>query len=72
MKKNIPKTEGKTFSEQELQTIAQKIIDAGYPQKTRELAQTYLDEAEKHLQGFSGTYKTMLAEAITYIKERKK
>lgn len=70
--RNIPKTEGKTFSEQELQTIAQKIIDAGYPQKTRELAQTYLDEAEKHLQGFSGTYKTMLTEAITYIKERNK
>lgn len=60
------------FSEEELKTISQKIIAAKFPEKTRELAQSYLDKAKENIAGFSGSYANMLSEAITYIKERNK
>lgn len=60
------------FSAEELAAITQNIIDAGYPQKTRELAQTYLDKAKACLLAFSGPYKTMLEEAVSYVQNRSK
>lgn len=60
------------FTEDELKSICQKIIDAKFPEKTRELAQMYLDKAKESITSFSGTYKNMLTEAITFIKERNK
>lgn len=60
------------FSEEELRAVSQKIIAAKFPEKTRELAQAYLDKAKQNIADFSGRYAVMLTEAITYIKERKK
>ena len=60
------------FSEEELTLISQKIIDAKFPEKTRELAQSYLDKAKQNITDFSGSYADILEEAITYIKERNK
>lgn len=60
------------FTEEELKTINQKIIAAKFPEKTRELAQSYLDKAKQNIADFSGSYAAMLDEAITYIKERNK
>lgn len=60
------------FSEEELKAINQKIIAAKFPEKTRDLAQRYLDKAKQNIADFSGSYANMLTEAITYIKERNK
>lgn len=60
------------FSHEELKAINQKIIDAKFPEKTRELAQSYLDKARENIANFTGSYANMLLEAITYVKERKK
>lgn len=60
------------FNEEELAIISQNIITAKFPEKTRELAQTYLDKAKQNIAAFSGGYANMLSEAITYIKERNK
>lgn len=60
------------FSPEELDAVTRKIIDAGYPQKTRELAQSYLDKAKACLADFSGIHKTMLEEAVYYVQSRSK
>lgn len=60
------------FTEQELHTITKQIIDAGYPEKTRNLAGEYLAKAEQCLREFSGTHKTMLQEAVMYVQNRNK
>lgn len=61
-----------SFSEEELSAVSQKIIAAKFPEKTRGLAQIYLDKARQNIADFSGSYANMLSEAITYIKERNK
>lgn len=60
------------FTDEELKIINQKIIDAKFPEKTRELAQSYLDKARESIAVFSNPYANMLLEAITFIKERNK
>ena len=70
--RNIPKTEGKTFSEQELQTIAQKSLTRAIRKKPANSPKPIWTKRKNICRAFRGTYKTMLAEAITYIKERKK
>ena len=60
------------FTEQELAEITQKIIQAKYPEKTRELANKYLQKAEESLHDFQGHYKELLLEALEYVRSRNK
>ncbi len=60
------------FTEKELSDITQKIIQAKYPEKTRELASSYLQKAEESLHDFTGQNKELLLEALEYVRSRNK
>lgn len=60
------------FTEQELAEITQKIIQAKYPEKTRELASKYLQKAEESVHDFTGHNKELLLEALEYVRSRNK
>lgn len=66
------KRDGAGFCEEELENITRAIVGNGFPEKTRELAQVYLDRAMRSLEGFSGIYRDMLAEAVEYVRSRNK
>ena len=60
------------FSESELADIIQKIIDNKYPEKTKALADSYLEKAEEALSSFSGKYSDILLQALQYVRARNK
>ena len=62
----------KGFTENELTHIIQEIIDNKYPEKTKELANSYLEKAEEALNPFSGEHCELLLQALHYVRARTK
>lgn len=61
-----------SFSEEELEYIIQQIVERKYPEKTRDLADVYLEKAGKALDSWSGIYKDMLMQTLLYVQIRSK
>ena len=60
------------FTDDEQKDIIQIIIDKKYPEKTKELADFYLERAEESLASFSNKYSNILLQALHYVRARNK
>lgn len=60
------------FTEEEFKHITQEIIEEKFPEKTREIAQVYLDKAREAIADFSGIYKDILVQTLDYVQSRNK
>lgn len=60
------------FTEAELANIIQEIITNKYPEKTKELADSYLEQAEEALASFSNKYSNILLQTLYYVRTRNK
>ena len=60
------------FTESEIAHIIEEIVKNKYPEKTKALADSYLEKAEQALIPFSNHYKGILLQALQYVRERRK
>lgn len=67
-----PKDFPKDFTGEEIQEVIKTILEQQFPEKTKELANSYLEKAQSALELFSGEYKEVLLQVLQYVKDRKK
>lgn len=69
---NVHNEAEKGFTESELANIIQEIIAHKYPEKTKALADSYLEKAEEAIKSFSNKYSDILLQTLHYVRARNK